>query len=97
MRTSMSDINLIDGATRRLQSALRALETALERRLEGNREQLALADQIHALDVDRSRLAGELDLAVARSRRLETINREVAEQLDAAIDTIRTVLGTHDH
>jgi len=42
---------------------------------------------------DRSRLASDLDLAAARARALETTNREVAERLDAAIDTIRSVLA----
>ena len=45
---------------------------------------------------DRSRLASELDAAVARARALETTNREIARRLDAAIDTIRSVLEAHD-
>ena len=93
----MADANLIEAATRRLQSALQALEAALERRLEGDREQTGYADQIHALGVDRSRLAGDLDTAVARARRLETTNREIVERLDAAIDTINKLLGPQEH
>jgi hypothetical protein len=92
----MNDTNVIDTAARRLQSALEALEAAIERRLEGEREQAELAGQIHALGVDRSRLANDLDTAAARSRRLETTNREVVQRLDAAIETIRTLLETHD-
>jgi hypothetical protein len=92
----MNDTNGIDTAARRLQSALDALEAAIERRLEGDREQAELAGQIHALGVDRSRLANDLDTAAARSRRLETTNREVVQRLDAAIETIRTLLETHD-
>jgi hypothetical protein len=92
----MNDTNGIDAAARRLQSALEALEAAIERRLEGDREQAELAGQIHALGVDRSRLADELDTAAARSRRLETTNREVVQRLGAAIETIQTLLDTHD-
>jgi hypothetical protein len=92
----MNDTNVIDTAARRLQSALEALEAAIERRLEGEREQAELAGQIHALGVDRLRLANDLDTAAARSRRLETTNREVVQRLDAAIETIRTLLETHD-
>jgi len=88
----MNDTNVIDTATRRLQLALDALEAALERRREGDREQSDLVGQIHALGIDRSRLAGELDTIVARSRRLEITNREVVQRLDAAIDTIRKLL-----
>jgi uncharacterized protein DUF4164 len=93
----MSDSNGIDAAARRLQSALDALDAAIERRLEGDREQAELAGQIHALGVDRSRLANELDTAAAGSRRMATTNREVALRLDAAIETIRTVLDAHEH
>ena len=53
----------------------------------------ALADQVHALGTDRARLASELDDATARARALETANREVAQRIDQAIDTIRGVLS----
>ena len=53
---------------------------------------MALADQIQALGTDRARLAGELDQVTARSRKLETANREIAQRLDQAIETIRGVL-----
>ncbi len=46
---------------------------------------------------DRSRLASDLDAAAARARALETTNREVAKRLDAAIETIRSVLEAQDH
>jgi hypothetical protein len=93
----MTDANVINLATRRLQSALEALESALEQRLEGDHTQSALADQIHELGVDRSRLASDLDTAVAHSRRLEAANREVVQRLDVAIDAIKTLLDDQDH
>ncbi len=37
-------------------------------------------------------LADELDGSLVKSRRLERTNREIAERLDAAIGTIRSVL-----
>ena len=43
-----------------------------------------------------SRLASELDAAAARARTLEATNREVAQRLDAAIDTIRSVLTANE-
>jgi L-lactate utilization protein LutB len=91
-----TDMDTIDAAAQRLQSALDALETAIERRLEDEIEQSELTGQIHALGVDRSRLASELDTAAARSRRLETTHREVVQRLDAAIETIRTLLDAHE-
>src|SRR5205809_7777433 len=82
----------IDAATRRLMVALEALEGAVERRRDADRDENELASRIQALGADRSRLADELDGSLVKSRRLERTNREIAERLDAAIGTIRSVL-----
>ncbi len=82
----------VDAATRRLMSALDALESAVERCRDADRDEDELASRIHALGTDRSRLADELDGALVKSRRLERANREIAERMDAAIGTIREVL-----
>ena len=82
----------IDAATRRLMTALDALESAAERRREADRDENELAIRIQALGADRSRLADELDGSLVKSRRLERANREISEKLDAAIGAIRTVL-----
>ena len=84
----------IDAATRRLMLALDALEAAAERRRDADRDENELASRIQALGADRSRLADELDGSLVKTRRLERTNREIAERLDAAIGTIRTVLDT---
>ncbi len=86
----------IDAATRRLMSALDALDNAVERRREADRDEEELATRIQALGADRSRLADELDNTLVKSRRLERANREIAERLDAAIGTIRLVLDAED-
>ena len=86
----------IDAATRRLMSALDALESAVERRREADRDENELAARIQALGADRSRLADELDGSLVKSRRLERANREIAERLDSAIGTIRSVLDPGD-
>ena len=82
----------IDAATRRLMAALDALESAVERRREADRDENELAVRIQALGADRSRLADELDNSLVKTRRLERTNREISEKLDAAIGTIRAVL-----
>ena len=82
----------LDAATRRLIAALDALESAVERRREADRDENELASRIQALGADRSRLADELDGSLVKSRRLERTNREIADRLDKAIDTIRSVL-----
>jgi hypothetical protein len=90
----MSEIDSVEAASRRLALALDALETAVERRRDADRSEEALAEQIHALGTDRARLAGELYAVTALSRKLETSNREVAQRIDQAIETIRSVLDT---
>jgi predicted nucleic acid-binding Zn-ribbon protein len=82
----------IDAATRRLTAALDALERAVERRRDADRNEDELASRIQALGADRSRLADELDGSLVRTRKLERTNREIAEKLDAAIGTIKSVL-----
>lgn len=82
----------VDAATRRLMTALDALESAVEHRRDADRNENELASRIQALGADRSRLADELDGSLVKTRRLERANREIAERLDAAIGTIRAVL-----
>ena len=75
-------------------SALDALESAVERRREADRDEDELATRIQALGADRSRLADELDGSLVKTRRLERTNREISEKLDVAIGTIRAVLDS---
>src|SRR5262245_32444507 len=92
----MTEPSAIDAASKRLALALDALAAAVERRHEADRGEQTLDAQLHALGADRSRLASELDAAVARTRTLEITNREVAQRLDAATDHSRSVPGAHD-
>ena len=92
----MSETDSIEAASRRLALALEALDAAADLRREAARNEEALSTQIHALGDDRARLAGDLDQAVARSRALESANREVAQRIAAAIETIRGVLAGDD-
>jgi predicted RNase H-like nuclease (RuvC/YqgF family) len=97
-RTGASEVTPaeVDAATRRLMAALEALESAAERRSEADRDEDELASRIQALGADRSRLADELDGSLVRSRKLERVNREIAQKLDAAIGTIRAVLDAEE-
>ena len=90
------ETDMIEAATARLAQALDALDAAAERRREADRQAQSLSDRLHALDSDRARLASELDEAVARASGLETANREVAERIDTAIETIRGVLNSQE-
>jgi hypothetical protein len=88
----MTEPNAIEAASRRLALALDALAAAVERRRSADVGAATLSAQLHALSGDRSRLAAELDEASARARSLESINRDVARGLDAAIATIRSLV-----
>jgi hypothetical protein len=82
----------LDTALERLAASLARLEDAVERRLEADRANEGHAIEVQALSDDRARLAGELDESFAKAARLEAANREVSHRLDAAIETIRSVL-----
>jgi hypothetical protein len=92
----MTDQTVIDAAAQRLVQALDLLEAAVDRRLDGDRRQAALSEQVHALDADRSRLAAELDAQLARSRQLEAASRDVTRRIDAAMEGIQSVLDAKD-
>ena len=93
---AMTEQSAIDAAVKRLALALDALDAAVERRREADRADEALASQVQALGVDRTRLAAALDGEAARSRRLETTNREIAQRLDTAIASIQSVLDSNE-
>src|SRR4029078_6869147 len=92
----MSEESAIDAAVKRLALALDALDAAVERRKQADRNEEGLAAQVQALGGDRTRLAAALDVEAARSRRLETTNREIAERLDSAITSIQSVVDRHE-
>jgi hypothetical protein len=94
-RERMNGTSAVNQAIRRLTDALDSLDVAMERRLEDDRKRSTLVDQVHAFSTDRARLATELDASQARSRTLETANREVVHRLDVAMDTIRAVIAAH--
>ena len=92
----MTEQSTIDAAVKRLALALDALDAAVERRRDSDRDEETLAQQLHDLGTDRSRLAAALDGETSRARRLEATNREIAERLDLAISSIQEVLTAHE-
>ncbi len=92
----MNEQSAIDSAVKRLAMALDALDAAVERRRDGDRNEDTLAAQVQNLSLDRTKLASVLDGETARSRRLEATNREIATRLDAAIASIQSVLEESD-
>jgi len=94
--TAMNEQSAIDQAVKRLALALDSLDAAVERRQQNDRSEEQLASQVQSLGLDRTRLAEALDGESARSRRLQTTNREIAERLDAAIASIQSVLDANE-
>lgn len=84
----------LDAALKKLAAALEKLEAASERRARTDSLRSNLEDELAVMQDDRSRLAVELDGALARSVSLETANEEVARRLKGANAAIRAVLAT---
>ena len=91
----MVEATALDAATKRLTLALDTLEAAVERRHDSDRNGQSFGEQLHALGTDRARLAAELDEVTARSREIESTNREIARRIDVAMGGIRAVLDAN--
>lgn len=89
-----------DQAVKRVMDALDALDAVLEQRLgkdSGGKgvQGGSLVEQLHAFNVDRARLAAELDAVRARARDLENSNREAVRRIDEAMSAIRAVIAAN--
>ncbi len=83
----------LDTALIRLAAAIDRLDAASERRAKADALRANLEDELAVMQDDRSRLAVELDGAIARSKSLELANDEVARRLNCASAEIRGVLA----
>jgi chromosome segregation ATPase len=79
-------------ALERVTALLDALEAAVDTRLDREAEFADADAEVQRMNVDRARLAQELDTAEARAERLSEVNREVSRRLVAAMETIRAVI-----
>lgn len=86
----------IEAALNRLAAALDLLDAATERRARADALRANLEEELAVMQDDRSKLAVELDAAVARSRTLELANEEVARKLKNASASIRSLLTGSD-
>jgi hypothetical protein len=83
----------LDAALKRLAAALDRLAAASERRARAHSLRTNLEDELAVMQDDRSRLAVELDGAIARLKSLELANDEIARRLNGASAEIREVLA----
>lgn len=82
----------IDRAFQHVSTALDLLEAAVHRRSEKDLVRSNLGDEIAILQDDRSRLAVELDGALARGKSLSASNQEISIRLERASSSIRAIL-----
>jgi predicted nucleic acid-binding Zn-ribbon protein len=82
----------IDMAVSQLRAAINGLESAVDARIERQRESHDVENEVRRVHADRARLAHELDQSQFRANRLEEVNREVSRRLVTAMETIRAVL-----
>jgi Icc-related predicted phosphoesterase len=86
----------LEDAMARLSAAVQHLETAAERQAEAVVARGDLEEEFLVLQDDRSRLAVELDGALARSRALLAATNDVSTRLDRAGATVEAVLAHLD-
>ena len=82
----------LDVALSELRGAISGLESAVDARIERQRENSEVETEVRRVHADRARLAQELDQSQFRANRLEEVNREVSRRLVTAMETIRAVL-----
>ena len=85
--------DILNDAFLRLGQALDHLDAAAARRAIGSGIRADREQEFTILQDDRSRLALELDAALAHSRALDLTNTEVSERLARASATVRTILS----
>ncbi len=86
------DIN-IKQSLLNLEKSLDALDNALLKQANGTIVQTGLTDELNLLSEDRSKLAAELDNAVAKITTLENINTEVEHRIDSVMGEIAQLLS----
>ena len=92
----MDDFIRFDDAFGRLSAALERLEAASARRLRSEGRRGDLEEELAVLQDDRSRLAVELDAALARAASVESAAEEVARKVKSAGAAIREIVAAAD-
>jgi hypothetical protein len=90
---SMSISTALQVSLKQLAAALDHLEAAAERRAAGDATRADREEELAIIQKDRSRLAVELDGALARGSSLDRANQEAGRRLARAEASIRAVLG----
>ncbi|WP_300377607.1 DUF4164 family protein [Henriciella sp.] len=83
----------VTNAADRLDKALSRLEGSLDSLFERAGDPGVVRRELAAMVADRAKLADELDEALARERKLQTLADEASEALGAAIEEVRSALN----
>ena len=86
----------IESALKRRASALDRLEASAERQGQALAARGDTAEEFAIMRDDRSRLAVEIDGALAKLKRLEQANEEAMKRIERASGAIRAALGDAD-
>lgn len=89
----MSPSPSLDTTLKRLAVALDQIEASAERRMLADNLRADREEELNIMQKDRSRLAVELDSAMARAHGLDRAAQEAARRLARAEDAIRAALG----
>ncbi len=89
----MSIPTALEAALKRLSASLDHLDAAADRRARADAARGDLEEELTIMQDDRSRLAIELDSALARVGSLDLAYREAERRLERASLTIRAALG----
>ncbi len=83
----------LDAALARFERGLDALESAVAQRLENEMSLADLEEELAVMQDDRSRLALDLDAALARAATVEKTRDEVLRRIERASASVASVLG----
>lgn len=83
----------LEAAVAELQTALAQLERTVAAKLEDELSSAELEEELAVMQDDRSRLALDLDAALARQNALEKSRDEVLRRLEAASEGVAVALG----
>lgn len=91
----MSDIQKLDEAFLRFETALRRIEQAVGNTSDERARVVELETEAESLKRDRARLAHELDLVRSKAGELADTSKTAAGKIDAAMSRIRAVLHSN--
>jgi chromosome segregation ATPase len=93
MVAQLARTDAMEAALERLSRTLDLLEQAVDARSEAESRRAERDEALSVLEDDRSRLAVELDGALARNRSLQHAAEDVSRRLEAAGTTVQALLA----